>query len=340
MFFFRPVDIDSVREDVSGLFSHAAGAREDVAHLVVRRSSRFLRESDKNAVAMAFARLLPYGVGGPCDDRPVRISMEEWVRHKLRLADRSFAQDPDFTLVMFDIITRKMGVGRIAFSVRLMAEAKLAEILSVTLAQFRAHAVHTGLVREALFSGQQPPSLPPGLGGAQKLIQEVRAVSRHIVGTNEERLVWQRRAFCMAGMLGQAAIFLTFSPNDVGSSTLCVYAGELELESLLEMGPEQLPSSGKRFSIVARDPAAAATCYQQLVDLVHEHIIGIDCETGETLPDGGVFGYCQAFIGSDETQRRGSLHRHELIWVRGVPATVEEFERMISGKDGDKWKDE
>lgn len=173
--------------------------------------------------------------------------------------------------------------------------------------------------------------------GARKLIQEVRAVTRHLPGSNEERLVWQRRAFAMANKFGSAAVFFTFAPNDVGSVLLSFYAGQMDVDSIMDVGPEQLPIGAKRFAIVAKDPAAAAMNYQCLLDLVHEQLLGFDSATGRPLASGGIFGHCVAWLGCDETQARGSLHRHELIWLLGMPQTLEEFEELMSGKDNGEW---
>ncbi len=49
-------------------------------------------------------------------------------------------------------------------------------------------------------------------------------------------------------------------------------------------------------------------------------------ESGQPLCEGGIFGHVKAFIACPETNGRGSLHVHYILWIHGFPIP-EEIER-------------
>ena len=92
--------------------------------------------------------------------------------------------------------------------------------------------------------------------------------------------------------------------------------------------PEVIPLAEVRSSILATQPGAAALAFERLQSVVIEFILGwnikkqqphqwIVREQKEPDDAGGVLGICRAFAIANETQARGSLHMHILLWSHG-----------------------
>ncbi len=77
----------------------------------VQQSGQLVPFSDPNLFAKLFPHLFPYGEGHPGKNRKVSVSVQECVKHYLRLSSRRFPQDETFPLTAFDIISRKKSNG-------------------------------------------------------------------------------------------------------------------------------------------------------------------------------------------------------------------------------------
>ena len=96
-----------------------------------------------------------------------------------------------------------------------------------------------------------------------------------------------------------------------------------------------LPEYDERRGILARDPLAAADGFRVICEVVLETLFGVrfcpDCPTcnrndspspcqdlfgSSATPEGGIFGRADAFIGSIECQKAGSLHMHGHLFVQ------------------------
>jgi hypothetical protein len=113
---------------------------------------------------------------------------------------------------------------------------------------------------------------------------------------------------------------LTISPDDLGS--LLVYdlaTGER---------PALIPLADIRAEILSTRPGAAALAFERLQTIVIRFILGWDQkrarpyqwlvpEQQKSTDAGGLLGMCRAFAIANETQARGSLHMHILLWTHG-----------------------
>jgi hypothetical protein len=81
--------------------------------------------------------------------------------------------------------------------------------------------------------------------------------------------------------------------------------------------PERFPDLRERAKLVARDPVAAALFFDIAVNAFMTCLLGYTehpekVESGKEL---GVAGRVRLFYAGKETQKKGSLHLHSLIWV-------------------------
>ena len=101
---------------------------------------------------------------------------------------------------------------------------------------------------------------------------------------------------------GLPSIFLTINPADIHSPIALYFAGvRLDLDNIQS---EQLMNAYKRAEIIASHPVATAKYFHLLItNILHTMIIG------------GVLEAIKAYFGTVESQGRGSLHLHLLIWL-------------------------
>ena len=134
------------------------------------------------------------------------------------------------------------------------------------------------------------------------------------------------------------------NPNDANAFVISVYSGEVQVDSgvsMSEAGVDMIPSRTKLFSIVAKDPCAAQRYFDRMIEIFFQDVLGFDKTSRRPLKEGGVFGYCDGYYGMVETQGRGTLHMHALIWIRGSPKTSSEYIAKCSdAKNGESYRGE
>jgi hypothetical protein len=121
---------------------------------------------------------------------------------------------------------------------------------------------------------------------------------------------------------GLPTTFLTISPNEIQSPLTLRLCCAHENKTLLEI---RLLTSEQRAKITSRNPVAAAVFFEKIIEVTLKELLGIkgfrnkkkmlsSMETGI-----GIIGKVFAFFGGKETQGRGTLHIHLLIWAALAP---------------------
>ncbi|CAF1539874.1 unnamed protein product, partial [Rotaria sp. Silwood1] len=101
---------------------------------------------------------------------------------------------------------------------------------------------------------------------------------------------------------GLPSIFLTINPADIHSPVALYFAGvKLDLDNIQI---SQLMTTYKRAEIIASHPVATAKFFHLLISNILN-----------TMISNGVLGSIKAYFGTVESQGRGSLHLHLLIWL-------------------------
>ncbi|CAF1362719.1 unnamed protein product [Rotaria sp. Silwood1] len=120
-------------------------------------------------------------------------------------------------------------------------------------------------------------------------------------------------------------IFLTLNPVDIHSPVALYFAGvKLDLDNIQI---EQLINTYKRAEIIAFHPVATAKFFHLLITNILNTMI-ID----------GVLGPIKAYFGTAESQGRGSLHLHLLIWLGHDMKLADMEERIQDANFRDKLK--
>lgn len=320
-----------IRDDDQRVTTVSKGDGSGDSKVVVRRSNQLVPDYKTSVLALAFPSLFPFGTGDPSFPRPIKISLEECVRYYLMLSTRRFAQHHSFVLVAFDMVVRTRAVNNIWLRCKLyphMAE----RAYSVTKEELAEMLKHREEVQNSIYSSSQIPP-PPNNPNTSALFSGLWAGTSKMWGTNEERKVYRRHAFSLAAELGQPSLFITINPNDAGSIAVCYYAGIMSKQSLDEVNKGDLPTLTQRMQVVALDPVACAMNFQRLMDGFVSVLLGFDTVASTSRPEGGIFGHCSGFFGCVETQGRGSLHLHLLVWLHGAPMTSQAFRERCDNAD-------
>jgi hypothetical protein len=109
---------------------------------------------------------------------------------------------------------------------------------------------------------------------------------------------------------GFPAIWFTLNPNDVTNPV------KLKLAAYRSREPEEaeeflrsLDLAFKRVRLAISDPVGSAIFFHREISMFFEHYV----QTGQD----SVFGRISHYFGAVETNERGALHVHGLLWLQG-----------------------
>lgn len=88
------------------------------------------------------------------------------------------------------------------------------------------------------------------------------------------------------------------------------------------------PPKERRAQNIAGDPYGAAKFFHFLIRTVLTTLFGIETTKFKVKVKMGVFGRVRAYFGVVESQNRGSLHLHLLVWLEGAP-TSDEMHKLL-----------
>ncbi|ETO80797.1 hypothetical protein F444_04777, partial [Phytophthora nicotianae P1976] len=85
-------------------------------------------------------------------------------------------------------------------------------------------------------------------------------------------------------------------------------------------------TKAKSGEIATANPYICARYFDYLMNVFIEVALNWNMEAGCTRAEGGLFGCTTAFFAATEAQNStGSLHTHMLIWIKDMPATVDDY---------------
>jgi hypothetical protein len=159
------------------------------------------------------------------------------------------------------------------------------------------------------------------------LLRELSAFGHGQHMSNEERLYAWRKIQSLSLPNGMSNSWFTISPNDLTNEInikLTAFRGEDEKEAkeLFRMLQQHINS----IQHTVRDPVSAAIFFHREVSLFFEKYV----RTGEN----SVFGKVSCYFACVETNERGALHLHGLLWLHGnvhLPTLLDDTARPENG---------
>jgi hypothetical protein len=143
---------------------------------------------------------------------------------------------------------------------------------------------------------------PESNSALNKLLQHIKTIGGRVMGSAYSRTALRTKIHALIYNQSLPHIFLTLNPADIHSPVALYFAGvKLDLDNIQI---NQLMDTYKRAEIIASHPVATAKFFHLLITNILN-----------TMIVGGVLGPVKAYFGTVESQGRGSLHLHLLIWL-------------------------
>jgi len=294
----------------------------------VKRSNQISAGTSGDLLAKMFPHLFPIGRGHPGESRKIPVSVKECVKHYTMLSGRQFAEDELFTLVAFDRISMiKMYTQN---SVRCQRFPDLLSgfdgIGSTELE--KALLENEQRVRGLRSSRTEKDSI------AHRFLKSVEIASAAVWGSTAERAKCRQKAFAYQMRFGQPSLFMTLTPNTDNSLVMAHYADICSVASLFDILDATMPTKAKLREASLGNDCASTRLFMRNVDAFIEHVLGMDPATHDPMPFQGLIGNVEAYFGMVETQGRGTLHIHLLVWLKGVPSSIAALENELNGPGG------
>ncbi len=241
-----------------------------------------------------YPTLFCYGRGAPEDQsRPVRINLREHIRYLLSYNDRRFETNNSFIFVVFNLLQRRDA----CFHAQLIATKPYFQASADEIQSLNSKDIEMALENNSkrTYSSESNSAL-------NKLLQHIKTIGGRVMGSAYSRTALRTRIHALIFNQGLPSIFLTLNPADIHSPVALYFAGvKLDLDNIQN---EQLMDTYKRAEIIASHPVATAKFFHLLITNILD-----------TMIVGGVLGPIKAYFGTVESQGRGSLHLHLLIWL-------------------------
>jgi len=258
-----------------------------------------------------FPTLFPERKGAPeqaSSKRKVKFSLKQWAKHAMMIKDPRFREHHSFMFYVSNMLKRR----DVCFNARLnlkydnssLDPKVFEEICKMPPDHFEkaANAFQTtGKIDD------------PNLRKIMKLLTVSGSkISSHVMSRLNMR--HEIQSLFIPDKLPR--IFLTINPNDFDHKLVCFYAGAI---AEINISPSQYPKYWDRRLVATKDPVACALFFQTIITAVLECLLGHNGTSSQV----GVLGKVKEYYGTVETQGRGTLHLHMLIWLDDFPSTSE-----------------
>jgi len=142
------------------------------------------------------------------------------------------------------------------------------------------------------------------------LMQELNSYGHKHPLSNESRLLMRRKIKSMCLKYGMPNIWFTINPNDLQNPVKLRLAAHRQLskaeaEELLEKIRNGFPS----IHLSVRDPVSSAQFFRREIEAFFKHYV----RPGQK----SIFGKVSRYYATVETNDRGALHLHGLMWLHG-----------------------
>ncbi|KAI8839598.1 hypothetical protein BC829DRAFT_420209, partial [Chytridium lagenaria] len=243
--------------------------------LLVRNSNLNESSWEWHEVVRMFPTLFPYGCGGPGENRERKLTLLQWIRRCLRVWGRQFATHYAFAAFAFDKVATQHAYRSLSCSMKVQRHAATdsqitSSVIDKALREIESYAVRSrhglkGLTTEAADTVASIESLRRG----------VQAGEQTFPGSNASSSRGRREGFAAIRRLGQAHVFLTLTPNTVGSYSVGITSGLIDPTNLSALN-SVLPSDDILKKAVRGNAFAAASYFVACLNVVIDVIIGFD----------------------------------------------------------------
>jgi hypothetical protein len=291
----------------------------------VERGADFADTLHEDFFPRTFPKLFPWGMGGPKAlgesnsnrrdaSEPARRrsnhSLNYWAKYVLQRHGGRFATHPIFCFLVFNILLRSSN--RRISMVRMAKDSfQKVERVYGSLTTDRLKAAENEM-RETRKTTDPDISF---------LLRELSIFGHAQPLSNESRLLMRRMIQALDIWTGTPVIWITISPNDINNPVKM----RLSIHRLHEYDTAKelladLRGRYDRIALSTMDPVSSAIFFHREVSLFFEKYV----RTGQE----SVFGKISHYYATVETNERGSLHLHGLLWLEGnmqLPSLIDDM---------------
>jgi hypothetical protein len=293
-------------------------------YIVVSRGEEFADSLDTWFFAKTFPTLFPVGNGGPRQAEESITGVVDGVEigHEADAMPRSLMSSRNMSVEAWSKLVLQRHGGRFAnhhvfaflvFNMMVKWRNRRVSMLSVTRKDFpKVERVIRSLSAERLERAKEDLKvLKKSTDEAvNKLLSCLSLYGLRQPMSREDRLSMRRKIKSLIIRYGIPAIWFTLNPNDITNPV------KLRLAAYRSREPEEaeafltsLDLMYKRARLAISDPVGSAIFFHREISMFFEHYV----QTGKE----SVFGRINQYFGAVETNERGALHVHGLLWLQG-----------------------
>lgn len=283
----------------------------DLATIAMCPGNQIISNSTENFMMDAFPHLFPFGLGTYTRKKFANISLQEYITHRL-CCKSDFQIDFLFNCFVYDMLQKEQVFQAIHYKVSSMSLATTARIAKYTIEDINLAIKNTqcGIFDEESFFITNHLKLA---GGKAKFSQLSKSTNR-----TELRSMLINK--------GSPSLYVTISSNDI--TNILAYTFCMKDPSLFDYDCPDITDSYFRATQASKNPVGLANFFNTLIDTVINYLFGWSNENHN-----GIFGKISGYYGMVETQNRGTLHIHMLIWLEGSPDAQTMFDKLSSDSD-------
>ncbi|PSS32096.1 hypothetical protein PHLCEN_2v2137 [Hermanssonia centrifuga] len=275
-------------------------------------------DSSHNLFEKAFPCLFPYGCGGLEAQRPIAVDFPTHIRWCLQYHDRRFRKHQTFPFLCFGIVQKRHALSNAQLQMKRKNFEHDARIMSsLTAAKLRQAAA------------EEEQGLAPSDPAVRLLLRHVHATAGRVVGTDQSRYRLRSQIRSTSIEHGPPTIWATWNLSDHDDPLAQAFLGEnIDLDNFIAtLGPDR----NTRASNVAADPYGAAKFFHFAITAILETLVQMKVSKYQVRSKPGIFGEASAYFGTVESQGRGTLHLHILIWLKNTP-TGDELDDLFKNE--------
>ncbi|KUL82104.1 hypothetical protein ZTR_10073 [Talaromyces verruculosus] len=244
---------------------------------------------DTHYLLTAFPTLFPMGVGGHIDQRSIPVSPAAFAGWALRHHSRRFMY------LMYDMIQlRNSSLGNNLLIKRSQWSSVTRDIQTLSTLRLQDAA-------EKLTAGQitDDPTI-------RRLLKNITAISVQVPGSYFQKLRMRSEIRGLIVREGMPAFWMTINPSDLQNPLVLILAGTQNASGSLPTA-----TAAVRQKLAISDPVAVARFFDLTCQALLDGLLGSKAE------EIGILGDISNYYGVVESNGRGMLHLHALIWVHG-----------------------
>lgn len=239
----------------------------------------------------------------------MNVAYEAHAKWAIHYADKRFRMDHHFPFHVFGVCQKR----QVCRSVVLQMKKSTFRQQEAQISRLTAN----DLLRA---SGEETRNVTFTDPAVRALRKQLSAVRTQVDGTDESRQSVRSKIWSTNLIFNPLNLWITINPPDTQDPITQVMTGaDVNLDEFLNtLGP----NASERAQNITSNPYAAARYFHFMIRTILEQLFGIKKRPGGRIErKDGILGRVKSYIGTVETQGRGTLHLHLILWLEDSPSS-------------------